>query len=60
MATIGASKKRKFDPVESGKQKRCKKRRGGSDTLQFLKEHSEMEFQFKREEVKAKKSEQWL
>ena len=58
METLGASKKRKSDPDESGDEKRCKKRRGGSDTVQFLKEHSEMEFKLKREELEAKKSEQ--
>ena len=60
METFAASKKRKSDPDESAEEKRCKKRRGGSDTVQFLKEHSEMEFQFKREELEAKKSEQSL
>ncbi|CAH3117564.1 unnamed protein product [Porites lobata] len=60
METLGASKKRKSDPDESAEEKRCKKRRGGSDTVQFLKEHSEMEFRFKREELEAKKSEQSL
>ena len=60
METFAASKKRKSDPDESTEEKRCKKRRGGSDTVQFLKEHSEMEFQFKREELEAKKSEQSL
>ena len=58
--TLGASKKRKSEQDESAEEKRCKKRRGGSDTVQFLKEHSEMEFQFKREELEAKKSEQSL
>ncbi|CAH3190652.1 unnamed protein product [Porites evermanni] len=51
METLGASKKRKSDPDESAEEKRCKKRRGGSDT---------MEFRFKREELEAKKSEQSL
>ena len=60
METLGASKKRKSDPDGSADEKRCKKRRGGSDTVQFLKEHSEMEFRFKREELEAKKSEQSL
>ena len=60
METLGASKKRKSDPYESAEEKRCKKRRGGSDTVQFLKEHSELEFRFKREELEAKKSEQSL
>ena len=60
METLGASKKRKSDPGGSAVEKRCKKRRGGSDTVQFLKEHSEMEFRFKREELEAKKSEQSL
>ena len=41
-------------------EKRCKKRRGGSDTVQFLKEDTEIEFQFKREELEAKKTEQSL
>ena len=58
METLGASKKRKSDPDESVEEKRGKKRRGGSDTVQFLKEHSEMEFKFKREELEPKKSEQ--
>ena len=60
METFAASKKRKSDPDESVEEKRCKKRRGSSDAVQFLKEHSEMEFQFKREELEAKKSEQSL
>jgi len=60
MGTLCASKKRKSDPDESAEEKRCKKRRGGSDTVQSLKEHSEMEFTFKREELEAKKSEQSL
>ena len=60
METLGASKKRKSDPDESVEEKRFKKRRGGSDTVWFLKEHSEMEFKFKREELHAKKSEQSL
>ena len=60
METLGASKKRKSDPYESAEEKRCKKRRGGSDTVQFLKEHSELEFRFKREELEVKKSEQSL
>ena len=60
METLAASKKRKSDSDESAGEKRCKKRRGGSDTVQFLKEHSEMEFQFKREELDAKKTEQSL
>ncbi|KAL9976892.1 hypothetical protein ACROYT_G014233 [Oculina patagonica] len=60
MESLGASKKRKTDPDESVEEKRCKKRRGGSDTVQFLKEHSELEFQFKREELEAKKGEQSL
>ena len=50
----------KSDPDESVEEKRCKRRLGGSDTVQFLKEHSEMEFTFKREELEAKKSEQSL
>ena len=58
METFGASKKRKAEPDESPKEKHCKKRRGGSDTVQFLKEHSEMKFQFKREELDAEKNEQ--
>jgi len=63
METLGASKKRNSDPGESAEEKWCKKRRGGSDTVQFLKEHSEMEFKAKkrrREELEAKKSEQSL
>jgi len=60
METLIASKKRKSVPNESAEEKRCKKRRGGSDTVQLLKEHSEMEFTFKREELEAKKSEQSL
>ena len=60
LETLGASEKRKSDPDESAEEKRCKKLRGGSDTVQFLKEHSEMEFTFKREELEAKKSEQSL
>ena len=40
METLGASKKRKSDPDESAEEKPCKKRRGGSDTVQFLKEKS--------------------
>ena len=60
METLAASKKRKSDPEESAEEKRCKKRRGGSDTVQFLKEHSEMEFQFKTEELEAMKTEQSL
>ena len=47
-------------PDESVEEKWCKKRRGGSDTVQFLKEHSEMEFKFKKEELEAKKSEHSL
>ena len=39
METLGASKKRKSYPDESVEEKRGKKRRGGSDTVQFLKEH---------------------
>lgn len=39
---------------EDPERKRCKQRRSGSDTVQFLREHSEMEFQMKREELKAK------
>ena len=58
METLVASKKRESDPDESMEEKRCKKQRGGSDTVQFLKEHTEMEFQFKREELEAKKTEQ--
>jgi len=60
METLGDSKRRNSDPSESAEEKRCKKRRGGSDTVQFLKEHSEMELNFKREELEAKKSEQSL
>ena len=60
MKTRGASKKRKSDPDGSAEEERCKKRRGGSDTVQFLKKHSEMDFRFKREELEAKKSEQSL
>ena len=59
-ASLGASKRRKSDPNESAEEKRCKKWRGGSDTVQFLKEHSELEFRFKREELEANKSEQSL
>ena len=51
METLGASKNRKSDPVEAAEEKRCKRRRGDRDTVQFLKEHSEMEFTFKREEL---------
>ena len=58
METLGASKKRKSNPDESVEEKWCKKRRSGSNTVQFLKEHSEMDFKFKREELEAKKSEQ--
>ena len=60
METLGASEKRKSDPDESAEEKRCKKRRGGSVTVQFLKEHSEMEFECKREAFEAKKSERSL
>ena len=60
MKTRGASKKRKSDPDGSAEEERCKKRRGGSDTVQFLKKHSEMDLRFKREELEAKKSEQSL
>lgn len=52
METSGASKKRKVDPNESPE----KRRRDGSDIVQFLKEHNEMEFQFKREKLEAEKS----
>lgn len=58
METFGASKKRKAEPDKSPEEKRCKKRIGGSDTVQLLKKQSEMEFQFKREELEAKKNEQ--
>ena len=50
--TSCASKKRKLDPNESP----GKKRRDGSDIVQFLKEQSEMEFQFKWEKLEAEKS----
>ena len=55
METFGASKKRKADPDESPKEKLCKKWRSGSDTVQFLKKHSKMEFQCQREELEAMK-----
>ena len=55
METFGACKKRKADPDESPEEKLCKKWRSGSDTVQFLKKHSEMEFQCQREELEAKK-----
>ena len=55
METFGASKKRKADPDESPEEKLCKKRRSGSDTVQFLKKHSEMEFQCQKEELEANK-----
>ena len=55
METFGASKKRKADPDESPKEKLCKKWRSGSDTIQFLKKHSKMEFQCQREELEAMK-----
>ena len=55
METFGASKKRKADPDESPEEKLCKKWRSGSDTVQFLKKNSEMEFQCQREELEAKK-----
>ena len=60
LKTRGASKKRKSDPDGSAEEERCKKRRGGSDTVQFLKKHSEMDLRFKGEELEAKKSEQSL
>ena len=53
METFGASKKRKADPDESPEEKLCKKWRSGSDTVQFLKKHSKMEFQCQREELEA-------
>ena len=56
METFGASKKRKADPDESP-EKLCKKWRSGSDTVQFLKKHSKMEFQCQREELEAMKYE---
>ena len=34
METLSASKKRKSDPDKSAEEKRCKKRKGGSDTVQ--------------------------
>ena len=40
MKPCGASKKRKSDPDGSGEEEWCKKRRCGSDTVQFLKKHS--------------------
>ena len=55
METFGASKKRKADPDESPEEKLCKKWRSGSDTVQFLKKHSKMEFQCQREELEAEK-----
>ena len=55
METFGASKKRKADPDESPEEKLCKKWRSGSDTVQFLKKHSKMEFQCQREELEAMK-----
>ena len=55
METFGASKKRKADPDESPEEKLCKKWRSGSDTVQFLKKHSKMEFQCEREELEAMK-----
>ena len=55
METLGASKKRKADPDESPEEKLCKKWRSGSDTVQFLKKHSKMEFQCQREELEAMK-----
>ena len=55
METLGASKKRKSDPDESVEEKRGKKRRGGSDTVQFLREHSEMEFKLKEKSLKLRK-----
>lgn len=60
METFGTSKKRKAESDELPEEKRCKKRTVGCDTVQFLKEHSEMRFQFKREEIEAKKNEQSL
>ena len=54
METFGASKKRKADPDESP-EKLCKKWRSGSDTVQFLKKHSKMEFQCQREELEAER-----
>ena len=57
METFGASKKRKADPDESPEEKLCKKWRSGSDTVQFLKKHSKMEFQCQREELEAMKYE---
>ena len=55
METLSASKKRKSDPDGSAEEKRCKKRRGGSDTVQFLKEHSEMEFRLKEKSLRLRK-----
>ena len=55
METFGASKKRKADPDESPEEKLCKNWRSGSDTVQFLKKHSKMEFQCQREELEAMK-----
>ena len=54
METLGASKKRKADPDESPEEL-CKNWRSGSDTVQFLKKHSKMEFQCQREELEAMK-----
>ena len=48
MKTRGASKKRKSDPDGSAEEERCKKRRGGSDTVQFLKKHSEMDLRLRK------------
>lgn len=59
MESLGSTKKRKSDADDS-EVKKGKKRRSGNDTVQFLREHTEIEFQFKREELEAKKSEQSL
>jgi len=54
METLGATIKRKSDSEVESEPKKGKQRRSGIDTVQFLRDYSDMEFQFKREELRKK------
>jgi len=54
METLGATIKRKSDSEVESEPKKEKQRRSGSDTVQFFRDYSGLEFQLKREELQKK------
>ena len=58
MKRMGQAKKRKSQEDNEGEMKDRRKRRSGSDAVEFLKENCEREMALREKEIEMKKNEQ--